>query len=89
MMTRKLFAVVALVGGCELADAEQQQGKPAAPVVAPAPAVTAAPSPAPAMAQPTPAPVSVGRPRTLPNGRPACGNVASRMANPCPPEPTK
>jgi len=68
----KLFAVVALVSGCELAEAEQ---KPTT-----SPKVEQAPSRKPKAESRKPA-ASVATPRVLPNGRPANGNCTGR----CPP----
>lgn len=72
----KLLAVVALAAGCDQG-AKPQPAQPAnhtaQSVDAPPPAVTAA-----ARVQQTRVP------RTLPNGRPACGNVGRK--GPTPPE---
>jgi hypothetical protein len=67
--------VVALVSGCELAEADKTQ-KPAPPKHAektPDRAKPETPKPKPGM--------SVATPRVLPNGRPANGNCTGR----CPP----
>jgi hypothetical protein len=76
----KLFAVVALAA-CEKPPQKhtvpQNHAAPTAQPVAQTPppvAQPAPPDPAPAMAPATP--------RTLANGKPACGNVAARMAPP-------
>jgi hypothetical protein len=76
----KLFAVVALVGGCELAEAEQVK----APTQPKPTDVVAKPTPTPADPKPTPTPAKPGMsaavPRTLPNGRPANGNCTGRCS---------
>ena len=75
MMT-KLLVVVAFAGCEEIA--------PPAPVVttptAPAPTSKTTPSPPPAPAADSTAGMAAATPRTTPEGRPACGNVASRSA---------
>jgi hypothetical protein len=68
----KLFAVALGLAGCE-------EATPAPAVASPSP--TAAPGVAKPPAAPVPAAVA---PRTLPNGRPACGNVMGKA--PLPPE---
>lgn len=67
----KLFAVVALVGavtGCGKAEAK--------------PRSTPCPDPTPAAHNGAAPDVSASTPRTLPNGRPASGNVAVRITRP-------
>jgi hypothetical protein len=75
----KWFAVVALAGGCELAEAEH--AKAPAP-----PARSAEQKPAPKPTDPKPKPATPGMsavaPRTLPNGRPANGNCTGRCVSP-------
>jgi hypothetical protein len=87
MKTRMLFAVVALAGGCEKTPAPDTNADPPLP---PTPVETAHRPWATDEVQPPPPmpaarPPGVARPRTTANGRPACGNVASRSAVPCDP----
>jgi hypothetical protein len=65
----KLFAVVALAGACD-------SGKK--PVQKPAPQQPAQPRPAAQQPQAQPAAAVTREPRTLPSGRPACGNVGGK-----------
>jgi hypothetical protein len=94
----KLLAVMAMTAGPAMAGPEHDHGhehaKKAAAVTQPAAAQPAAaqPAPAPAAAASRQAAAltfeailtmfGVTRPRELPNGRPAPGNVASRVARP-------
>jgi hypothetical protein len=84
MKTRMLFAVVALAGGCEKTPAPNPTDPPLPPTPvenAHRPWSTDEVRPPPPM--PAARPPAVARPRTTANGRPACGNVASRSAVPC------
>jgi len=64
----KLFAVALGLAGCE-------EATPAPVASSPTPAPVAKPAPAPAAVVPV-------APRTLPDGRPACGNVMGKAPRP-------
>jgi hypothetical protein len=77
----KLFAVAVLASasGCETATEAAQPAARTTATTAPPP--TPVPTQAP-VTTPAVAPVGKQRVRTLPNGRPACGNVATKSPQP-------
>jgi hypothetical protein len=81
MKVRTLLAVTLATAAPAAAGPEHaHHNKPSTSKVTPAkPAAKPAPKPAAAPAAPA-APVVAAKPRTLPNGAPACGNVQGKMS---------
>lgn len=81
----KLLAVVAMTTGTAIADPRPVALPPPAPVAAIAAAAESALIAVRALQMIS---LELARPRTMPSGAPACGNVASRAPRPASCEPT-